>query len=75
MNEYNIKVSYNFVGTVTVRANSVGEAKTIIEKDFGCVIGNINTSNASYVEDEVGVFDWDISMHPEKVNFIDVRKK
>ena len=56
---YKVKVKYIFEGEFFVEADSKMEAKDIVSKDCGLVIGgDIHTSSPA-------VKDWEFSIHPD----------
>lgn len=58
---YKIKVKFVFEGEVEVFADSKAEAKEIVEKDFGLVLGrDLETSSEA-------VNDWTFNIHPVKI--------
>lgn len=60
--DYQIKTKFIFEGTFTVKAESKQEARELVEKHCGLVIGgDIHTSLPS---DEI---DWNFSVHPHKI--------
>ena len=60
MAKYNVKVRYAFEGTYTVAADDRDEAKRMVTRDCGLVMGgNIHTT---LDDDEV---DWDFGIHPD----------
>lgn len=60
--DYQIKTKFIFEGTFTVKAESKQEARELVEKHCGLVIGgDIHTSLPS---DEI---DWNFSVHPQKI--------
>lgn len=59
--KYKLKCSFIFEGTVTVEANTIHDAKDIVNDSFGLVIGsNLHESDSRIV-------DWDFSTHPTKI--------
>lgn len=60
--DYQIKTKFVFEGTFTVKAESKQEARELVEKHCGLVIGgDIHTTLPS---DEI---DWNFSVHPQKI--------
>lgn len=60
MNKYDVKVRYAFEGTYTVAAEDRDEAKRMVSKDCGLVLGgNIHTT----LDDEE--VDWNFGIHPD----------
>ena len=60
MKSFNIPVSFNFIGTVNVKADTEEEALKILNSDFSACLGEI--SAGSYDEE---IHDWNIDMKPE----------
>ena len=60
MAKYDVKVRYAFEGTYTVAADDRDEAKRMVTRDCGLVMGgNIHTT---LDDDEV---DWNFGIHPD----------
>ena len=60
MNKIEVKVRYLFEGTYTVAADDRNEARTMVTRDCGLVLGgNIHTT---LDDDEV---DWEFDVHPD----------
>jgi len=60
MKKIEVKVRYHFEGTYTVAAEDRNEARTMVTRDYGLVLGgNIHTT---LDDDEV---DWDFDVHPD----------
>ena len=60
MKKIEVKVRYIFEGTYTVAAENLDEARTMVTRDCGLVLGgNIQTTRG---DDEV---DWEFDVHPD----------
>ena len=58
---YAVKTRFSFVGTFFINARNKDEAKEVVEKHCGLVLGRgIHTT---LPDDDV---DWDFPMHPDK---------
>lgn len=55
-----------FESTVIVRADNRLEARTIANRDWGCILNNASCSNLSNSKTEEGVVDWNVNSFPSK---------
>ena len=71
MKKIEVKVRYLFEGTYTVAADDRNEARTMVTRDCGLVLGgNIHTT----LDDEV---DWEFDVHPDMqiLSYTELEKK
>ena len=72
MKKIEVKVRYLFEGTYTVAADDRNEARTMVTRDCGLVLGgNIHTT---LDDDEV---DWEFDVHPDMqiLSYTELEKK
>ncbi len=60
MKVYELKVTFTFKGTVTIKARDLQEAKQIAHEDFGNTLGTLDTTN------DEAVIDWSFDVHADK---------
>ncbi|MFK2681093.1 hypothetical protein ACIXT9_02215 [Bacteroides fragilis] len=60
--EYHVKTKFVFDGTFTVKAESKQQARELVEKHCGLVIGG--DIHSTLPGDEI---DWAFNVHPQKV--------
>lgn len=66
MRSYKFKVKCTFSGTVEARGKNRAHAKQMIEKYWGAVGPNYQTSASSDSKNEEGIVDWKMDVHSEK---------